>query len=82
MPPFEVQVFEPFSTYWPPSWRALVCIAATSEPASGSESANAAMALPSATRGSQSERICSPPASDSGALPSPCMAKAKSASPS
>ena len=65
-----------------PSSFALVSIAATSEPAFGSDSANAAMDWPAPTRGSHSERICSPPARESGALPSPCIAKAKSASPS
>ena len=36
MPPFDIQVLVPFSTAWSPSMRALHCMAATSEPASGS----------------------------------------------
>jgi hypothetical protein len=41
----------------------VVCIAATSEPAPGSESAKAAIELPAATRGSHRARICSAAAS-------------------
>ena len=43
MPPFEIQVFAPFSTQPSASRRAVVESAATSEPASGSDSANAAI---------------------------------------
>ena len=51
MPPFEIQVFVPSITISPPIWRARVDMAATSEPASGSDSANAAIASPCATCG-------------------------------
>ena len=54
---------------------------AASEPHSGSVMAKAAIASPAATRGSQS-RFCSiVPNSEIAPEPSPCMAKAKSASP-
>ena len=46
MPPFEIHVLQPSSTQSPPSRTARVVIAATSEPAAGSDSANAAIALP------------------------------------
>ena len=72
----------PSSTQWSPSRRARVAIAATSDPASGSDSANAAIASPRATFGSQRARSASLPASVIGPLPSPCIANAKSASPS
>ncbi len=49
MPPLEIQVFSPLSTASSPSTRAAQLIAATSEPASGSDSAKAAMAVPRAT---------------------------------
>jgi hypothetical protein len=49
MPPLEIQVFSPSSTKWSPSARAAQLMAATSEPESGSDSANAAMAVPAAT---------------------------------
>jgi hypothetical protein len=49
MPPLEIQVFSPLSTASSPSIRAAQPIAATSEPASGSDSAKAAMAVPRAT---------------------------------
>ena len=81
MPPLDIQVLQPFSTYSSPSRRALVCMAATSEPASGSDRAKAAMYSPLATFG----RYCSFRASlaniDMEPLPRPCMAKAKSARP-
>jgi hypothetical protein len=50
MPPLEIQVFSPFSTAWSPSMWAAHCRLATSEPASGSDSAKAAIASPRATR--------------------------------
>jgi len=59
MPPFEIQVFAPFSTQQSRSRRAVVDSAATSEPASGSESANAAIASPAATRGRWAARCAS-----------------------
>ncbi len=52
MPPLEIQVFVPSMRTWLlPSGEAVVAIAATSEPASGSDSAKAAIALPSRTGG-------------------------------
>ncbi len=52
MPPLEIQVFAPsMRTCALPSGVAVVAIAATSEPASGSDSAKAAIALPSRTGG-------------------------------
>ena len=52
MPPLEIQVLAPSMRTWPvPSGVAVVAIAATSEPASGSDSAKAAMRLPSRTGG-------------------------------
>jgi len=52
MPPFEIQVFVPvMRTCAFPSGFAVVASAATSDPASGSESANAAIASPAATGG-------------------------------
>jgi hypothetical protein len=56
--------------------------AATSLPASGSDSAKAAIAAPLATFGSHSAFSMSLPASVMAPEPSPCIAKAKSASPS
>ncbi len=51
MPALEIHVLRPSTTKPPPSRRAVVAIAPTSEPASGSERANAAIASPAATRG-------------------------------
>ena len=51
MPPFEIQVLAPSRTKPAPSGSAVVAIAATSEPASGSESANAAILRPCGDRG-------------------------------
>jgi hypothetical protein len=46
MPPLEIQVFSPSMRYWPlPSGRAVVAMAATSDPASASDSAKAAIRL-------------------------------------
>ena len=50
MPPLEIQVLVPSSTQPAPSRRAVVESAATSEPASGSDKAKAAIACPAATR--------------------------------
>ena len=75
----EIHVFSPSRTHSSPSRRAVVASAATSEPASASLSANAAMVSPEATPGSQSRLWRSVPTSEIGPLPSPCMAKAKSA---
>ena len=60
----------------------LHCMAATSDPASGSDSAKAAMASPAATRGRYRACNCGEPAREIAPLPSPCMANAKSARPS
>ena len=57
-------------------------MAATSEPASASDSANAAIISPDATLGRTRRLSSSEPASEMAPVPSPCMAKAKSASPS
>jgi hypothetical protein len=57
-------------------------IAATSEPASGSDSANAASIFPRATWGKYFCFSASEPNNEIGPLPSPCMTKAKSARPS
>src|SRR3546814_7131157 len=57
-------------------------MAGTSDPASGSDKAKAAIAEPSATFGRYRSRISSLPASEMAPLPRPCMAKAKSARPS
>ncbi len=81
MPPLEIHVFSPSSTAWSPSTRAAHDSAATSDPASGSDSANAAMASPRATRGSQRARCCGVPARLMAPEPSPCIANAKSARP-
>ena len=63
----------------PPSLAAArVAIAATSEPASGSVSANAAMPAPRANAGS-SARWASLPASAIACVPRPCTAKIESA---
>ena len=53
MPPLEIHVLQPSMTQSSPSRTARDVIAATSEPASGSDSANAAIALPCATSASQ-----------------------------
>jgi hypothetical protein len=81
MPPFEIQVFSPSSRQPLPSRLAVVSILATSEPLLGSESAKAEIAVPARVFSSQA-RCCSVPNSVTGPMPSPCMAKAKSASPS
>jgi hypothetical protein len=77
----EIQVFFPVRAQaWP--WRlALVVMACTSEPASGSDSAKAAIASPLAALARYFFFKASSPASAIGPLPSPCMTKAKSASP-
>lgn len=83
MPPFEIQVFSPVSRTVPSGIGvAASAIWATSEPASGSVSAKAAMRRPARTPGSTASRCAGEPASVSAPVPSPCMAKAKSASPS
>src|SRR6188472_737287 len=58
MPPFEIHVLAPSSTNSLPSRRAWHVIAATSEPAAGSDNANAAIASPRATRGRYRNRQC------------------------
>ena len=80
MPPFEIQVLVPLSVQPPPARRAVVDIACTSEPASGSESANAAIASPLAAGARYFSFRPAAPASAIGPLPRPCMTKAKSAS--
>ena len=82
MPPLEIQVFSPSSTQASPSSRAVQAMAATSEPAPGSDSAKAVMHSPRATRGRMSACSAGLPASVMGPLPRPCIAKAKSARPS
>jgi hypothetical protein len=74
----EIQVFTPVRR----SPRALVVIAATSEPASGSDSAKPAIRSPATTPGRYRARCSSLPKSEIGPLPSPCIANAKSARPS
>ena len=81
MPAFEIQVFAPLMTMEDPSRRAVVCIAARSEPASASEIANAAMCVPSATPGRYFLFSGSEPNSEIGPEPRPCMANANSARP-
>ena len=81
MPALEIHVFSPSITIAPPSRRAVVCIAATSDPASASEIANAAMASPARRRGRYRCFSASDPNSEIGPEPRPCMAKAKSARP-
>ena len=81
MPPLEIQVFSPSSTYASPSSRAAHAIAATSDPASGSDSANAAIVRPLATSGRKRARCSGVPARLIAPEPSPCIANAKSASP-
>ena len=81
MPPLEIQVFSPSSTASSPSMRAAQAIAATSDPASGSLSAKAAIASPRATRGRYMAFCASVPARLIAPDPSPCIAKAKSARP-
>ena len=81
MPPLEIQVFVPVIFHAFFSFLATEDKAATSEPASGSDSAKAAIASPAATRGSQAFFCASLPASTIGPLPRPCMTKAKSARP-
>src|SRR5688572_9322983 len=82
MPPFEIQVFVP-SIRQPSAARvAAVRKAAASEPASGSDSANAAIASPLATFGSHYLRSASEPPNEMAPEPSPCMAKSNSASES
>ena len=56
-------------------------MAATSEPASVSDSAKAAIISPAATLGRMRRLRSSEPASEMAPVPSPCMAKAKSARP-
>jgi hypothetical protein len=80
MPALEMNVFIPDSRHSAPSRAATVATAARSEPASGSVTAKAHSTSPAATAGSQRLRWTSLPASPMGHDPSPCMAKAVSAS--
>ncbi len=80
MPAFEIKRFLPSMTYVSPSRRAVVSIAATSDPAFGSVRAKAAIALPFAARESQKSRTCSGAARAIAYVPKPCMTKARSAS--
>ena len=83
MPPFEIQIFSPSRRIVSlPTGVAASWISATSEPASGSVSAKAAMVEPSRTPGKMRRLISSEAASVIEPEPRPCMAKAKSASPS
>ena len=82
MPPFDIQVFSPSNTYEPPSSRALHWMAATSDPASGSDKAKAAIDRPAATSGRYRACNSAEPASEIAPLPRPCIAKTKSARPS
>jgi len=79
----EIHVFSPSSRHHPSSSRVAVeVIETTSLPAAGSERAKAAIASPRATPGRYRALSASLPKREMGPLPSPCMAKAKSASPS
>jgi hypothetical protein len=82
MPPLLIQVFSPSSRQWAsPSHVAVVASAATSLPASASDSAKAARVRPARTPGSTWARSASLPNRVIGPVPRPCMANAKSASP-
>ena len=81
MPALEIQVLVPFKRQPSPSRTAVVDIAATSDPASGSDSANAVIVSPAATPGNSARFCASLPNRLTGALPSPCIASAKSARP-
>ena len=85
-PALEIQVLVPSSSQPSPSSSAtglaVACIAATSLPASGSDSANAATSSPRQTPGSSAAFCASLPNRLTGTLPRPCIAKAKSASAS
>jgi hypothetical protein len=64
MPPLEIQVLAPSRRTWPgPSGVAVVVMAATSDPASGSESAKAAIASPRRRGGGSGSLSSSEPAS-------------------
>ena len=71
MPALEIRVLAPSSTYPGPSRRAVVAIAATSDPASGSVIANAVITFPSAIGPSHRCFCASDPASTIGVVPSP-----------
>ena len=82
MPPLEIQVLVAVDDVMVAVAAARpVDMAATSEPASGSDRAKAAIASPAATRGSTRRFCSSEPNRETAPEPSPCMAKAKSARP-
>ena len=80
MPALEMKVLVPDSRQSAPSRAATVEAAARSDPASGSVTAKAHSTSPAATAGSHRLRWTSLPARPMGQEPSPCMAKAVSAS--
>jgi hypothetical protein len=69
MPQLEIHAFEPLMTHSSPSRRAAVTIAAGSEPAPGSESANAGDHSPVAQRGRKRNFCSSLPNSRIGSVP-------------
>ena len=81
MPALEIRVLAPLMTKSSPSRSARVRIAATSDPASGSVMANAAILCPSRTAGRYAAFSSSLPASVIAPVPRPCIAKATSAMP-
>ncbi|MCY1374240.1 hypothetical protein D9M69_615680 [compost metagenome] len=80
MPPLLIQVFSPFRRQPSAVGSARIAIAATSEPASGSLSAKAAIFLPWPTAVRYCDCCSGVPSSVIAPLPRPCIAKAKSAS--
>src|SRR5215204_6241485 len=81
MPPFEMKVFSPSMRTWSgPSGVAAVASAATSEPASGSESANAAIVTPSPRQATSRRQVPSTSAwSISGPIASAAQARSSRA---
>ena len=80
MPPLEIQVLMPSRRKPPGTSRAVMPIAATSDPASGSDSAKPVRCLPPRGPGSQRARCSGVPNKVIAPVPNPCIANAKSAS--
>ena len=82
MPPFEIHVFSPFNINSSPSRVAVMVELATSEPDCGSVSAKADIAFPVRVSGNQACCCSTVPKRLNAPVPSPCIAKLKSANPS
>ena len=81
MPPLDIHVFSPFNTKSSPSRVAVMVELATSDPDCGSVKAKAEIAFPARVSGNQACCCSTVPNRLNAPVPSPCIAKLKSANP-